>query len=117
MLFNFFLTLLFASCFASAPSELDGIVLDAEFDKFVLEVCDTLHIPGISVAVINKHSFQSKVSFVAVVYLNSPRADLSRVMAMRYSLMSKLHQTLYGSQAARLKHSRPLLLHLWSTTL
>ncbi|KAG9527791.1 beta-lactamase/transpeptidase-like protein, partial [Aureobasidium melanogenum] len=60
MLFNLFLTSLFASCFASASPELDGIVLDAEFDKFVLEVCDTLHIPGISVAVINKHSFKSK---------------------------------------------------------
>ncbi|KAG9664994.1 beta-lactamase/transpeptidase-like protein, partial [Aureobasidium melanogenum] len=54
------LTFLFASCFVSASPESDDIVLDAEFDKFVLEVCDALHIPGISVAVINKHSFKSK---------------------------------------------------------
>ncbi|KAG9604015.1 beta-lactamase/transpeptidase-like protein, partial [Aureobasidium melanogenum] len=58
MFFGLLVTLLFASCFVSASPE--HIVLDAEFDKFVRQVCDALHIPGISVAVIHKHSFQSK---------------------------------------------------------
>ena len=69
MFVDLFLSVLFASCFVSASPGSGNVVLDADFDRFVLQLCDTLHIPGISVAVINKHSFESKVNFATTTKL------------------------------------------------
>ncbi|KEQ62188.1 beta-lactamase/transpeptidase-like protein, partial [Aureobasidium melanogenum CBS 110374] len=60
MFISLILTLFFASCFVSALPESEDVLLDAGFDKFILQLCDTLHIPGISVAVVHKHSVGSK---------------------------------------------------------
>lgn len=70
MFLDVFVTLLFASCFVSASTEPGSVALDAAFDKFVLQLCDALHVPGISLAVVHKHSFESKVSFVALMQSN-----------------------------------------------
>ncbi|KAK6001313.1 hypothetical protein QM012_002644 [Aureobasidium pullulans] len=55
-----FVALLWASHLVVASSQPSAIVLDAEFDKLVPQICDTLHIPGLSLAVVHKHSFESK---------------------------------------------------------
>lgn len=67
MFLKLFSTLLSASCFVSALPEPNDVLLDAGFDKFILQLCDALHIPGISVAVVHKHSFESKVNFAALI--------------------------------------------------
>lgn len=70
MFLDLLVILLFASCFVSASTKPDSVVLDAAFDKFVLQLCDALHVPGISLAVVHRQSFESKVSFVALKQVN-----------------------------------------------
>lgn len=72
MFFDLFVTLLFASCFVSASTKPDSVVLDDAFDEFVLQLCDALHVPGISLAVVQKHSFESKVCFTAPIHYEYP---------------------------------------------
>lgn len=103
---------MFVSCFFLASAESGAIVLDAEFDKFVLQLCDALHVPGLSLAVIDKHSFKSKVHCAAIVRVDFSWTDVFRAMVTQCSQMSKLHQILCGSQAARPKLSRQPLLRL-----
>jgi hypothetical protein len=52
---------LIALCFSSGRAEPDAGFLDSKFDAYVQQLCDVLHVPGISVAVVRRDSFESKV--------------------------------------------------------
>lgn len=41
----------------------DTVVLDAGFDAFVQQLLDVLHVPGLSLAVVRRDTFESKVRF------------------------------------------------------
>jgi hypothetical protein len=38
-----------------------AVVLDAGLDTYVQQICDDLHVPGLSLAVVRRDSFESKV--------------------------------------------------------
>jgi hypothetical protein len=52
---------LFAWCFVSDLAESGAVLLDASLDAYVQQICDDLHVPGLSLAVVRKDSFESKV--------------------------------------------------------
>jgi hypothetical protein len=52
---------LFAGCFVCGLAESGAVVLEAGFDTYVQQICDDLHVPGLSLAVVRKDSFESKV--------------------------------------------------------
>jgi hypothetical protein len=52
---------LFAWCFVCSLAESGTVLLDASLDAYVQQICDDLHVPGLSLAVVRKDSFESKV--------------------------------------------------------
>jgi hypothetical protein len=52
---------LFALCLACTLAESGAVVLDAGLDAYVQQICDDLHVPGLSLAVVRRDSFESKV--------------------------------------------------------
>jgi hypothetical protein len=52
---------LIALCFGGGRAESGAVILDTKFDAYVQQLCDVLHVPGISVAVVRRDSFESKV--------------------------------------------------------
>jgi len=53
--------LLLALCCASDSAASSAVVLDAGFDAHVQQLLDVLHVPGLSLAVVRRESFESKV--------------------------------------------------------
>jgi hypothetical protein len=101
---------LFALCFGGGRAESDAVILDAKFNAYVQQLCDVLHVPGISVAVVRRDSFESKVRSNLIASIKAFLFKLVRAMDMQDYPMLRLHQTLYGTQAARPKHSLQQLL-------
>jgi hypothetical protein len=52
---------LFALRFGGGRAGSSSVILDDKFDAYVQQLCDVLHVPGISVAVVRRDSFESKV--------------------------------------------------------
>jgi hypothetical protein len=52
---------LFAWCFVCGLAESGAVLLDAGLDAYVQQICDDLHVPGLSLAVVRRDSFESKV--------------------------------------------------------
>lgn len=57
----FVIVLLFALPFVCGSAGSSAVVLDASFDAFVQQQLDVLRVPGLSLAVVRKDSFESKV--------------------------------------------------------
>jgi len=56
-----FAILIFALCCVCGSAESGAVVFDAGFDAFVEQLLDVLHVPGLSLAVVRKDTFESKV--------------------------------------------------------
>jgi hypothetical protein len=52
---------LLAWCFVCVLAVSGAVLLDAGLDAYVQQICDDLHVPGLSLAAIRKDSFESKV--------------------------------------------------------
>ncbi|THY55074.1 hypothetical protein D6C98_04297 [Aureobasidium pullulans] len=55
-----FAAVIFAASFVSPSTATGAVVLDATFDVFVQQLCDALHVPGLSLAVVHRDSIESK---------------------------------------------------------
>jgi len=58
---HLFAILLLALCCVRGSAASGAVVLDAGFDAFVQQLLDVLHVPGLSLAVVRRDTFESKV--------------------------------------------------------